>query len=143
MYVCTQFLHRQEHYSFKVIVKSATTLREHVMLQLGEIAKQLLRVSDVGSIKDAYHTLEGIAALTGSGNLQIPALLSLKSAAVPVKEVRLLLSHAPCSLVLQLCSLGTLAMRLCNKIHRSVRCGVTLYGQGTQFSFEDQKMCQS
>ncbi len=85
------------------------------MLQLGDIAKQLLRVSDVGSLKDAYHTLEGIAALTGSGNLQIPALLSLKSAAVPIKEVRLLLSYVPSSLVLHLCSLGILAMRLCNK----------------------------
>lgn len=57
-----------------------------MMLQLSNVAKQLRRVSNLGSVKDAYHLLQGTAALTGSGKLPKPALLEIISHTVPVSE---------------------------------------------------------
>ena len=59
-------------------------------LQLGEIARELVHISNVGSIKDAYHLLQGMAALTGSGKLPLPVRLQLTSATVLIREVRFL-----------------------------------------------------
>ena len=69
-------------------------------MQLGALARELVRASDVASIKDAYHVLQGINALTGDGVLPLPVQLHLTSAAVSVKEVRpqppSSLRHVPC-----------------------------------------------
>ena len=56
-------------------------------LQLGEVGRELIRAGDVSSIKDAYHVLQGMAALTGSGKLPLPVRLQLTSATVRLKEV--------------------------------------------------------
>ena len=70
------------------------------VLQLGEVAKELIRAGDAGSIKDAYHVLQGMAALTGSGKLPLPLRLQLTSAAVSVKEVSFSLSSLKATLLL-------------------------------------------
>lgn len=62
------------------------------MAQLGLIAQHLLRVSDVGSIKDAHHLLQGIVALSGNGKLPKAAVLSLKTPAVAISEVTICLA---------------------------------------------------
>ena len=64
--------------------------QQFTSLQLGEIAKELVHISDVGSVKDAYHLLQSMAALTGSGKLARPVRLQLTSAAVSIREVRFL-----------------------------------------------------
>ena len=58
-----------------------------MILQLGDLAKHVLRVRDPGSVKDAYHVLLGMAALNGAGKLPKPALLSIMSHEVPMKKV--------------------------------------------------------
>ena len=62
------------------------------MAQLGLIAQHLLRVSDVGSIKDAHHLLQGIVALSGNWKLPKAAVLSLKTPAVAISEVTICLA---------------------------------------------------
>ena len=57
-----------------------------LILQLGDLAKHVLRVRDPGSVKDAYYALLGMAALNGSGKLPKPALLSIMSHEVPMKK---------------------------------------------------------